>query len=47
MQICCVDNDLDGNYSHTTGDGAGLGDPDIRGQTYECGPLDFYQVLIP
>jgi len=27
--------------------GAGLGGQNIRRQTYECGPLDFYQVLIP
>jgi len=40
-------NDLVGNYSPTRADGAGLGDPNIQLQTYECRPLDFYHVFFP
>jgi hypothetical protein len=45
MQIFCVSNDLDGNYSPTRANGVGLSGPDIQWQTFECGPSDFYLVL--
>ena len=44
MWICCVD-DLDRNYSPTWAEGAALGGQNIQWETYECGPLNFYQVL--